>query len=55
VDFAAEIRAQLAKAGVREVHDCMDSTFPDPVKYYSYRREIGRTGRLLAALALAGD
>lgn len=55
VDFAAEIRAQLAKAGVREVHDCMDSTFPDPAKYYSYRRESGRTGRLLAALALAGD
>jgi len=55
VDFAAQIRAQLAKAGVREVHDCMDCTFSDPGKYYSYRRERGRTGRLLAALALAGD
>jgi copper oxidase (laccase) domain-containing protein len=53
VDFAAQIRTQLERAGVREIHDCMDCTFSDPGKYYSYRRESGRTGRLLAALALA--
>lgn len=53
VDFAAEIRAQLARAGVVEIHDCQTCTFSDPGKYYSYRRESGRTGRLLAALALA--
>jgi copper oxidase (laccase) domain-containing protein len=54
VDFAAEIRAQLACAGLREIHDCHTCTFSNPDAYYSYRREEGRTGRLLAALALAG-
>jgi len=54
VDFAAEIRAQLARAGLREIHDCHTCTFSNPDAYYSYRREEGSTGRLLAALALAG-
>ena len=52
VDFAAEIRAQLARAGLREIHDCYTCTFSNPDAYYSYRREEGSTGRLLAALAL---
>lgn len=52
VDFAAEIRAQLARAGLREIHDCHTCTFSNPDAYYSYRREEGSTGRLLAALAL---
>lgn len=53
IDFAATIRAQLARGGVLEIHDCLTCTHANPDLYYSYRREQGRTGRLLAALALA--
>ncbi|MFM8365092.1 MAG: polyphenol oxidase family protein [Verrucomicrobiota bacterium] len=52
VDFAAEIRRQLARAGVLEIHDCGICTHAEADVYYSYRREEGKTGRLLAALAL---
>ncbi len=52
VDFAAEIRVQIAKTGVRAVHDCGSCTGSDLEKYYSYRKEAGQTGRLLAAMAL---
>ena len=51
-DFAAEIVRQARAAGVSDVHDCGTCTASDPEKYYSYRREKGRTGRLLALLAL---
>jgi len=53
VDFAAQIVNQARAAGVADVHDCGTCTASDPEKYYSYRREKGRTGRLLALLALA--
>jgi len=52
VDFAAEIRSQAAEAGVREIHDCRSCTGSNLEKYYSYRKEEGQTGRLLAAMAL---
>ncbi len=52
VDFAATIRAQLAAAGVGHIHDGGTCTAADPDRYYSYRREKGRTGRMLALLAL---
>jgi len=52
VDFAAEIRAQAAVAGVRDIHDCASCTASNLEKYYSYRKEDRQTGRLLAALAL---
>ena len=52
IDFAAEIIRQARAAGVRDVHDCGICTASNPEKYYSYRREKGRTGRLLALLAL---
>ena len=52
VDFAAEILSQAAEAGVCEIHDCGTCTASDLQKYYSYRKEHGQTGRLLAALAL---
>lgn len=52
VDFAALIRAQCAAAGVREIHDCGTCTAGLPERYYSYRAEKGRTGRMLALLAL---
>ncbi len=52
IDFAEEIVRQAKAAGVKEVHDCGTCTASDPEKYYSYRREMGKTGRLLALLAI---
>jgi copper oxidase (laccase) domain-containing protein len=52
VDFAAEIGRQLRAAGVGEVADCGANTAADPERYYSYRMEKGRTGRLLALLMI---
>ncbi|HEY0790038.1 MAG TPA: laccase domain-containing protein [Chthoniobacterales bacterium] len=52
VDFAAVIRNQLADAGLRHIHDGMENTGADLQRYYSYRVERGRTGRMLAFLGL---
>jgi polyphenol oxidase len=54
VDFAAEIRQQALGAGVRQenYHDAGVCTYQDPEKFYSYRREKGRTGRMLAVLGI---
>lgn len=52
VDFAAEIRRQATSAGVTEIHDSFQCTASDLSAYYSYRMEQGKTGRLLAALAM---
>jgi len=52
VDFAADIRRQAAAAGVAEIHDDLRCTASDLSTYYSYRMEKGKTGRLLAALAM---
>jgi copper oxidase (laccase) domain-containing protein len=53
VDFAAEIRRQAREAGVREqnIHDQGISTATDLNRFYSYRVEKGKTGRMLAVLA----
>lgn len=51
-DFAAEIVRQLRSAGVGEIHDCGTCTASHPEAYYSYRREKGSTGRMLAFLAM---
>lgn len=48
VDLPAGIRGQLAAAGVREVGDCGLNTAADPERFYSYRREKGKTGRMMA-------
>jgi polyphenol oxidase len=52
VDFATAILRQCREAGVRSVHDCATCTASAPERYYSYRREKGQTGRMLAILAL---
>lgn len=52
IDFAANIRAQAAAAGVEEIHDCMHCTACDLKTYYSYRLEERQTGRLLAVMSL---
>jgi copper oxidase (laccase) domain-containing protein len=52
VDFAAEIIEQLKRSGVRRVFDSGENTGSDLNRFYSYRMEKGRTGRMLALLAL---
>ncbi len=47
-DFAAEIARQCRAAGVTEVHDGGANTATDLQRYYSYRAESGKTGRMLA-------
>jgi copper oxidase (laccase) domain-containing protein len=51
-DFAAEIVRQCHALGVEKVYDCGICTACDLERYYSYRAEKGRTGRMLALLAL---
>jgi copper oxidase (laccase) domain-containing protein len=52
VDFAAEIARQAQEAGIRDVHDAGTCTACHSERYYSYRREKGLTGRMLATLTL---
>jgi copper oxidase (laccase) domain-containing protein len=54
IDFARAILEQCRAAGVGQVHDCGTCTGTHLERYYSYRVELGRTGRMLALLALAG-
>lgn len=51
-DFAAEIVRQCRELGVTNVNDCSVCTGCDLNRYYSYRMEKGRTGRMLAFLAM---
>ena len=53
VDFAADIIRQCRESGLTSVHDCGHCTAENSDRYYSYRREKGQTGRMLALLALA--
>jgi copper oxidase (laccase) domain-containing protein len=53
IDFAAEIVRQCHALGVNTVRDSGICTACDLDRYYSYRAEKGRTGRMLAFLALA--
>ncbi len=52
IDFAQSIREEARQAGAQVVLDCGDDTAAEPQCYYSYRMEKGRTGRMLAFLAL---
>ena len=52
IDFAAEIVRQCRDAGIHEIFDSGVCTACDLDHYYSYRAEQGRTGRMLALLAL---
>lgn len=54
VDFAAQIRQSCMDAGVPavQIFDQGTCTHQDPERYYSYRRELGKTGRLLALLGI---
>ena len=52
INFASEIVRQLTTLGIGEVHDCGICTASNPDQYYSYRMEKGRTGRMLAIMAI---
>lgn len=53
IDFAADIIRQARGAGVTQVHDCGTCTGTHVDRYYSYRVEKGKTGRMVAFLALS--
>lgn len=53
IDFAQTILAQAREWGAAHVSDCGANTAADLSAYYSYRAERGRTGRMLAILAMA--
>ena len=52
IDFAAKILRDCADSGVPagQLHDCGTCTSSDPDRYYSYRVEKGKTGRLFAVI-----
>ena len=50
VDFAGEIGRQAAISGVGSFLDCGLNTASDLQRHYSYRRELGKTGRMLALI-----
>jgi copper oxidase (laccase) domain-containing protein len=52
VDFAAEISRQCRTLGVQHIHASGTCTACDLGRYYSYRAEKGKTGRMLALLGL---
>ena len=52
VDFEAEITQQSRVAGVKEIHDSGVCTAFDLTRYYSYRAEKGKTGRMRALIGL---
>ena len=50
VDFAADIGCQAVRAGVGNFIDCGLNTASDPVRFYSYRKQLGKTGRMMALI-----
>lgn len=50
VDFAGEISRQAGQAGIGSFVDCGLNTATDLQRFYSYRRERGVTGRMMALL-----
>ena len=52
IDFAAEIIRQCRALGVKRIHDSGVCTARNLDRYYSYRAEKGKTGRMLAVVGL---
>jgi len=52
VDFAAEIVRHCRTLGIKKIHDSCVCTAGDLHRYYSYRAEKGKTGRMLALIGL---
>jgi copper oxidase (laccase) domain-containing protein len=55
IDFAAEIGRQAGAAGVVHFHDGGTCTASHLDRYYSYRAEKGKTGRMWAVLMLEAE
>ena len=52
VDFAADIIRQCRVLGIQQIHDSGICTACDLERYYSYRAERGKTGRMLALIGM---
>jgi len=52
IDFAAEIAQQCRTLGIQQIYDSAICTACDLARYYSYRAEKGKTGRMLALVGL---
>jgi copper oxidase (laccase) domain-containing protein len=52
VDFAAEIVRQCRALGLQHIDDSRTCTACNLARYYSYRAEKGKTGRMLAVIGL---
>jgi copper oxidase (laccase) domain-containing protein len=52
LDFAAQILRQCRALGVKQIDDSGICTACDLHRYYSYRAEKGKTGRMLAMLGM---
>lgn len=50
IDFAGEIVSQAGRAGIGEFVDCGLNTAADLGRFYSYRKELGKTGRMMALI-----
>lgn len=50
IDFAAEIAHQADRCGLANFIDCGLNTAADTNRFYSYRKELGKTGRMLAMI-----
>jgi len=50
VDFAGKIGQQALEAGVSNYADCGQNTALDLHRHYSYRQEMGKTGRMMALI-----
>lgn len=52
IDFVSEIKTQALHLGIHQLHDCNICTASNLNRYYSYRAEAGKTGRMMAVLSL---
>lgn len=52
LDFAVDIENQLKNAGVKNISGAPECTSCHLDRYYSYRKEKGKTGRMLAFLMI---
>jgi polyphenol oxidase len=50
VDFAADIASQARSVGISDFYDCGLDTAADLTRFYSYRQEMGKTGRMMAMI-----
>ena len=50
IDFAAQISAQASELGLGNFIDCGLNTAANLQRFYSYRKELGKTGRMMALI-----